>query len=236
MDKVVLSPDERKAAYVIGDAIRLCDLKTGDESMTFRGHRGRIWGLAIWAGGRRLASAGRDDETIRTWNVETGEEVHQIKAGHVGTLAVFPDGRRALASPWWTIGVWDLETGTLLRRPHLADGFGCSVAVSPDGRRALFGRIGNNDAMLWDLETSELLGKLEGHTAGVFGVAFSADGRRAASVSFDKTVRVWALPPGRTPGFSSAQSPLTSKTCLGSSQSSPRLAEGDASPPASSIA
>ena len=200
MDKVVFSPDERKAAYVIGDTIRLCDLKTGDELMTFRGHSGRIWGLAFWAGGRRLVSAGRDDETIRTWNVETGEEVHQIKAGHVGSLAVFPDGRRVLASPWWTIGVWDLETGRQLRRPHLADGYGCSVAVSPDGRRALFGRIGENDVLLWDLETSELLGKLEGHTAGVYGVAFSPDGRRAASVSFDKTVRVWALPPGRTPG------------------------------------
>ena len=45
MGKVVFSPDERKAAYVIGDAIRLCDLKTGDELMTFRGHSGRIWGL-----------------------------------------------------------------------------------------------------------------------------------------------------------------------------------------------
>ncbi len=201
MDKVVFSPDERKAAYVIGDTIRLCDLKTGDELMTFRGHSGRIWGLAFWAGGRRLASVGRDDETIRTWNVKTGQEDRQIKAGHVGSLAVFPDGRRVLAPPWWTIGVWDLETGQQLRRlDGLADGYGCSLAISTDGRRALFGRNDLHDALLWDLETSELLGKLEGHTAGVCGVAFSADGRRAATTSFDKTVRVWALPPGQAHG------------------------------------
>jgi WD40 repeat protein len=118
----------------------------------------------------------------------------------VGTLAVFPDGRRVLASPWWKVGVWDLDTGQELRRPHLADGFGCSVAVSPDGHRALFGRNAERDVLLWDLETGELLGKLEGHTGGAPGLAFSPDGRRAASASFDKTVRVWALPPARTPG------------------------------------
>jgi WD40 repeat protein/serine/threonine protein kinase len=199
MDKVVFSPDDRKAAYAIGDTIRLCDLKTGAELMTFRGHSGRIWGLAFWAGGRRLVSAGKDDETIRTWNVKTGEEVRSIKAGHVGSLAVFPDDRRVLASPWWTIGVWDLETGQQLRRPHLADRFGCCVAVSPEGRRALFGRYTERDVLLWDLETGELVEKLEGHTGGPYGVAFSPDGRRAASASYDKTVRVWALPPGRAP-------------------------------------
>jgi WD40 repeat protein/serine/threonine protein kinase len=199
MDKVVFSPDERRAAYTIGDTIRLCDLKTGDELMTFRGHSGRIWGLAFYASGRRLVSGGWDDGTIRTWNAETGEEVRQSKADHVRSLAVFPDGPRVLASTWWTIGVWDLVTLQQLRRPHLADGNGCPVAVSPDGRRALFGRISNNDTLLWDLETSELLGNFVGHTGGVYGVAFSRDGRRAASVSFDKTVRVWALPPDRAP-------------------------------------
>ena len=155
--------------------------------------------------------------------METGEEVHQIQAGHVGSLAVFPDGRRVLASPWWKVGVWDLETGQELRRPHLADGFGFSLALSPDGHRAFSGGMICTTRLLWDLETGELLGKLEGHTSGVCGVAFSPDGRRAASASFDKTIRVWAVPPGRAPGVQPpmSRSPISSDIRIESSPSPP---------------
>ena len=198
---VAFSPDERRAAYVCGDTIRLCDLKTGDELMTLRGHAGRIRALAFCEGGRRIVSGGIDDETVRTWNPETGEEVRRIKPGHVTDIAVFPDGRRALVSSWWTIGVWDLETGQQLRRiSGVANEFGATVTVSPDGRRALFGLLHDNAVRLWDLETGEPVERLEGHTGGIFSVAFSSDGHHAASASYDKTVRVWALPRCRAPG------------------------------------
>ena len=47
---VAFSPDERHAAYVCGDTIRLCDLKTGDELMTFRGHTGGILDICLLRG------------------------------------------------------------------------------------------------------------------------------------------------------------------------------------------
>ena len=67
--------------------IRLCDLKTGDELMTFRGHTGgRICGIAFCPDGRRIVSGGVDDHTIRVWNVETGEEIRQMEHGHGVTM------------------------------------------------------------------------------------------------------------------------------------------------------
>jgi WD40 repeat protein/tRNA A-37 threonylcarbamoyl transferase component Bud32 len=198
---VCLAPDGQAAAYAFREVIRLLDLKTGSVLKTFRGHqRDRIEGLAFCDGGRRLVSASTD-RTVRVWEVASGQEVRRMSHGHgVAGLAVFPDGRRALTSSWdWTIAVWDLETGRQLRRiDGVANRFGATVAVSPDGRRALFGA--DKTILLWDLETGEEIERLEGHTDGVWHVAFSPDGRRAVSSSMDKTVRVWGLPRGRSPG------------------------------------
>ena len=200
LGQVAFSPDERHAAYVCGATIHLCDLKTGDELTRFRGHAGRIWTFAFCGGGRRLVSGGVDDHTIRVWNLETGEEIRQMKHQNgVNSIAVYPDGRRALTGSWdRTIGVWDLETGQQLRRiTGVADELGATVAVSPDGRRALFATSNDFAVRLWNLETGEFIDRMEGHTAHVWRLGFSTDGRRAVSSTMDKTVRVWALPSGR---------------------------------------
>ena len=68
-----------------------------------------------------------------------------------------------------------------------------SVAFTPDGT-VLAAAGGNTEGFaihLWDAASGQSLGTLDGHTGIVWGVAFSSDGEMLASVSSDKTARIW---------------------------------------------
>jgi superkiller protein 3 len=197
---IALSPDDHLVAFVRRGAIQLCDAVTGGrgENQEFEGQFGtRTDLLAFCPDGRRIIST-HADHAIRVWDVKTGRE-----SGHTATdrpvtgLALFPpDGHRVLIStpsPGPAVGIWNLQTGMQLRQyPR----FGTSIALSSDGLRALIG--GGNFMQLWDLETGEELVRKDLHRA-VLHVAFSPD-QRLAVASTDESVRVWALPPHRSPG------------------------------------
>jgi WD40 repeat protein len=65
-----------------------------------------------------------------------------------------------------------------------------TVAVTPDGRRAVFGSR-NGRVRLWDLESGHILRTFERHLGAVRAVAISSDGRWGASASDDQTLRLW---------------------------------------------
>ena len=71
-----------------------------------------------------------------------------------------------------------------------------SVALSPDGRRAV---TAGSDGMvrLWDLQTGQELRQMRGHADRINAVALSPDGRRALSGGKDGIVRLWDLETGK---------------------------------------
>jgi WD40 repeat protein/serine/threonine protein kinase len=98
---VAISPDGRWAAYadtLSGDTdISLYDTATGRLGRTLVGHQRGIRKLAFMPDSRRLASAGYDD-TVRVWDVVTGQEVLSRPAPrNVVDLGFSRDGRRLSA-------------------------------------------------------------------------------------------------------------------------------------------
>ena len=133
-------------------------------------------------------------------------------AYHVGSVAMTPDGRRAVSACGaffyagekvsdLTVRVWDLGTGACL---HTLKGHRKavqSVSITPDGQRAVSGSL-DGTLRVWELETGACLHVLKWHLPGITSVAMTPDGRLALSGGLSRffgrpTVKVWNLETGR---------------------------------------
>jgi len=99
------------------------------------GHSVYVSSVAYAPDGQRILS-GSGDNTIRTWDAETGAAIGKPLEGHssvVESITYSPDGRRIISgSGDKTIRIWDAETGAAGGRPLEGDIVNVlSVASSP---------------------------------------------------------------------------------------------------------
>ena len=153
---------------------------------------GDLWCIAFSPDETRMAIL--QDKSIRSRNIQTGEEVSL--SGHTGSVTFVsfsPDGKRIVSASWdKTIRIWNAGTGEMVLGPlegHTSAVY--SALFSPDGRR-IVSASGDDTIRIWNADTGEmLLGPLEGHTNDVNSAVFSPDGRLIVSASLDDTIRVW---------------------------------------------
>jgi WD40 repeat protein len=206
---VSVTPDGRRALSA-GDSVflRVWDLEAGESTVlprptfskllpctwTYDGHTRSVYSVSVTPDGRRAVS-GSGDNTLRVWNLETGQST--TPRGHtdeVRSVSVTPDGQRAVSgSGDKTVRVWNLETGeSSVLRGHT--GRVLSVSVTPDGRRAVSGSF-DKTLRVWNLETGEST-VLQGYAG--WSVNVTPDGRRAVFEGSDNTLRVWNLETGES--------------------------------------
>jgi WD40 repeat protein len=147
----------------------------------------------------RHVVSGSTDNTLRVWDLATGETKTTLR-GHTGSVyavAVTPDGRHVVSgSGDSTLRVWDLATGKSKTTLRGHSGPVNAVAVTPDGRHLVSGST-DSTLRVWDLATGETKTTLQGHTGSVRGVAVTPDGLHVVSSSGDNTLRVWDLKNGK---------------------------------------
>jgi WD40 repeat protein len=149
----------------------------------------------------RLALSASEDQTLRLWDVATGETLRTFE-GHTDAVygcAFSPDGRLALsASTDGTLRLWDAASGQTVRTFEGHTGAVYDCAFSPDGRLALSASGYPDDTLrLWDLASGQTVRTFEGHTSDVNSCTFSPDGRLALSASDDRTLRLWDVASGQ---------------------------------------
>jgi len=117
----------------------------------------------------------------------------------VAAVAFSPDGRWLASGSYGRVTVWDLATAKPVTFLTNLLGAVNDLRFSPDGK--LLAVAGGQPSARGDLrlfETShwKLVHSLGGHLDTVSAVAFSPDGSKLASVSFDRTVRLWGVKDG----------------------------------------
>lgn len=164
---------------------------------TFTGHRSWVSAVAFNPKLPMLASGGLDD-TIKIWDIETGELTHEL-TGHsrgINGLAFGPTGQvLASCSDDGTVRVWNVGTGKTIHRlqGHTRD----VTSVAIDRRGALL-VSGSEDRTVgvWKLDRGTLIKSLSGNAGMIKCVAITADNQLVISGGFDNKIRIWRLQTG----------------------------------------
>jgi hypothetical protein len=123
-----------------------------------------------------------------------------VQLGHfssVNAVVFSPDGKTALSgSRDYTLKLWSVDSGRLIRTFQGHSSWVNAVAFSPDGKTALSGHW-DNTLKLWSVDNGRLIRTFQGHSSWVDVVTFSPDGKTALSGSWDNTLKLWAVDSGR---------------------------------------
>ncbi len=147
--------------------------------IAWEGGQAQVWGVRADGPTRSYNFTGRYNPM---WSVAFSTDGKTILAG---TNSDF-DGTTFSGTAW----LWDEATNSVIRSfpPIRTSGPITTVALSPDGKRAL---IGGDSPRLWDAKTGRLVSTLSspGHVAN--SAAFTPDGKNVLTGGDDGTVRFW---------------------------------------------
>ncbi len=203
-----ISPDGKtlvSRGKVNDGILKVWNLQTGKPIYNLTGHN-NISDIAISPDGTRIVS-GSWDETVTIWNLQT-RTVNNLTDHDewIVSVVITPDGKTVVSADFYTIKIWDLDTGRLKRTFKITDSGNSidSLAISPDGQTLVSG-LAYGHIKIWDLDTGKLKHNLIGHTREVRSLAISPDGQilvsgdqgLRGSENKSATIKIWDLDTGK---------------------------------------
>jgi WD40 repeat protein len=180
-----------------GGSVRLLDARTGKLVRYLNHPCARK--VVFSPDGTKAASSGDGyDQTLRLWDLETGEELKRFGPyeSSVYGVALTPNGKNLMftvcASP--SLRLLELGTGKELQRFDAGGLRDC--VLSADGTKSLTGNTAGL-VQLWDNATGKELKRLEGHKGELYYAVFSPDEKRVASGGQEGVIQIWDLQTGK---------------------------------------
>ena len=153
--------------------------------------------VAISPDGRWVASS------MSVLDSATGEPLVSFErkdTGFGGAASFSADGKRMATIGRGYVSVWETGSWRLLASHAVEEG-GDAVSLAPDGQHLVIGYLSGKVELL-QTEPLRPLGLLGRHQARVRQVAYSPDSLQIASISDDKTIKLWDVSWRRhLPGF-----------------------------------
>ncbi|MEG5000046.1 AAA-like domain-containing protein [Microcoleus sp. B4-D4] len=186
---IAFSPNSNTIAAGTGDGTIKLWHRDGTLLRTIAAHDAGIQALAFSPDGETIAS-GSDNQMLKLWNID-GTLLTTIKAHNsaISDLSFSHNGEYLASTSFdGTVKLWKFSNSllTILRR-HTAGVWG--VALSKN--QQLVVSSSGNEVLLWHRD-GKLPRRFEGHNSAFSGVAISPDGKIIATVSVDKSVKLWS--------------------------------------------
>ncbi len=192
-------PDGQRLLMAISDgSLLLAEIDTGRTLSVLQGHNAGVLSIAVTRDGSRAIS-GSYDGTLRVWDLRNGEPIYMLE-GHAAPICdvlLLPGTQQLLSkSSDGELRLWDVEAGHHLRtfRDRLPGV--CGLAVLPGEHQII---TGSDDGVLnlVELQQGTVVNTLAAHTGPIKAVVVLSSGQHAASIAYDKTLRLWDLASGR---------------------------------------
>ena len=138
------------------------------------------------------------NQTLRAWNVSSGELVREVPSVRGGAFALSPDGRLAAFRDTsgnfsgYKFKVYELETGRVLFEHSFGANRLSALQFSRDGQ-ALFCRPWrfSTKVHILDVQSGALLRRLSGHNSHIMAMAELADSQTLVTSGADHSIRLW---------------------------------------------